>query len=108
MKRSDGVVYGGDGNDKITLDSTRSWCDTGEGNNTIYINTDAIHVETSGTNTIINNAGYSASISGDGVNTIQNNKPSIQLSLQGENDWQGFTLGAGETKTLNINGKATQ
>lgn len=106
MKRSDGVVYGGDGNDKITLDSTRSWCDTGEGNNTIYINTDAIHVETSGTNTIINNAGYSASISGDGVNTIQNNKPSIQLSLQGENDWQGFTLGAGETKTLNINGKS--
>lgn len=106
MKATECVVYGGDGNDKITLDSTRSWCDTGEGNNTIYINTDAIHVETSGTNTIINNAGYSASISGDGVNTIQNNKPSIQLSLQGENDWQGFTLGAGETKTLNINGKS--
>lgn len=106
MKRSDGVVYGGDGNDKITLNGTRAWCDTGEGNNTIYINTDAIHVETSGTNTIINNAGYSASISGDGVNTIQNNKPSIQLSIQGENDWQGFTLGAGETKTLNINGKS--
>lgn len=106
MKGTECIVYGGDGNDKITLDGTRAWCDTGEGNNTIYINTDAIHVETSGTNTIINNAGYSASISGDGVNTIQNNKPSIQLSLQGENDWQGFTLGAGETKTLNINGKS--
>lgn len=106
MKATDCIVYGGDGNDKITLNGTRAWCDTGEGNNTIYINTDAIHVETSGTNTIINNAGYSASISGDGVNTIQNNKPSIQLSIQGENDWEGFTLGAGETKTLNINGKS--
>lgn len=106
MKATECIVYGGDGNDKITLNGTRAWCDTGEGNNTIYINTDAIHVETSGTNTIINNAGYSASISGDGVNTIQNNKPSIQLSIQGENDWEGFTLGAGETKTLNINGKS--
>lgn len=110
VKRPDGIVYGGDGNDKITLSATSGWCDTGEGNNTIYINldtiTEAIHVETSGTNTIINNAGYSASISGDGVNTIQNNKPSIQLSIQGENDWEGFTLGAGETKTLNINGKS--
>lgn len=106
MKATECIVYGGDGNDKITLNGTRAWCDTGEGNNTIYINTNAIHVETSGTNTIINNAGYSASISGDGVNTIQNNKPSIQLSIQGENDWEGFTLGAGETKTLNINGKS--
>lgn len=106
MKATECIVYGGDGNDKITLNGTRAWCDTGEGNNTIYINTDAIHVETSGTNTIIHNAGYSASISGDGVNTIQNNKPSIQLSIQGENDWEGFTLGAGETKTLNINGKS--
>lgn len=106
MKATECIVYGGDGNDKITLNGTRAWCDTGEGNNTIYINTDAIHVETSGTNTIINNCGYSASISGDGVNTIQNNKPSIQLSIQGENDWEGFTLGAGETKTLNINGKS--
>ena len=69
MKATECIVYGGDGNDKITLNGTRAWCDTGEGNNTIYINTDAIHVETSGTNTIINNAGYSASISGDGVNT---------------------------------------
>lgn len=101
----DGRVYGGDGNDRIFMDR-RGWCDTGEGNNTIYINGSAVHVETSGTNTIINNAGYSASISGDGVNTIQNNKPSIQLSIQGENDWEGFTLGAGETKTLNINGKS--
>ena len=106
MKATECIVYGGDGNDKITLNGTRAWCDTGEGNNTIYINTDAIHVETSGTNTIINNAGYSASISGDGVNTIQNNKPSIQLSVQGENGWEGFTLSAGETKTLNINGKS--
>ena len=106
MKATECIVYGGDGNDKITLNGTRAWCDTGEGNNTIYINTDAIHVETSGTNTIINNSGYSASISGDGVNTIQNNKPSIQLSVQGENGWEGFTLSAGETKTLNINGKS--
>lgn len=106
VKGTECIVYGGDGNDKITLDGTRGWCDTGEGNNTIYINSDAIHVETSGTNTIINNSGYSASISGDGVNTIQNNKPSIQLSVQGENGWEGFTLSAGETKTLNINGKS--
>lgn len=105
VKATEGIVYGGDGNDKITLDGTRGWCDTGEGNNTIYINSDGIHVETSGTNTIINNSGYSAGISGDGVNTIQNNKPSVKLSIQGENGWEGFTLGARETKILNINGK---